>query len=105
MMHKITNDQMKNLILNELFKRKSDARRTAHNITVFLSDCPKATVRDALEFELQGRYCYEDDKKGVFHINNDYSTVNFECDDLEKAIDMAHEHLLQIADWYRALVK
>ncbi len=105
MAYKITNEQMRNVILNNLFKKASDAKRSAHNISLVFRDCPKMTARDALEFEIQGRYHYEDGKKYVFVINKDYSTTDFECDDLEKAIDLAHEYLLQKADWYKALVR
>lgn len=107
---KITNEQMTNTILKILFGTKSDAKRSYHNLVWCKehdkdpkSD-PRARMRQYLEFELQGRYHHEDDKRYVFTINKDYSTNDYECDNLDAAIDAASNWLYDHYEWYRNMV-
>ena len=110
MAKKITVEQMKNVIINNLFKTKRDANRTYKNLLWCRDNdknkpsTPKEQMRKYLEFELQSFYNYENNKKYVFTINKDYSTNDYECDDLELAIDMANETLFE-KDWYRNIAQ
>lgn len=111
MARKITNEQMKNLIMNILFSKKRDAQRNYHNLLWCRDNDknpaadPKVRLRKYLEFELSSYYHYEDNKKYVFTINKDYSTTDYECDDLKAAIDMANEHLYTNNEWYRNIIQ
>ena len=111
MARKITNEQMKNLIMNILFSKKRDAQRNYHNLLWCRDNDknpaadPKLRLRKYLEFELQSYYHHEDGKKYVFTINKDYSTNDYECDDLDAAIDLANEHLYTNHEWYRNIIQ
>ena len=111
MARKITNEQMKNVIINILFGTKRDANRSYKNLLWCRdndknpSTDPKERLRKYLEFELQSYYHYDNGKKYVFTINKDYSTNDYECDDLEVAIDMANNNLFEQVSWYRDIIK
>lgn len=111
MARKITNEQMRNLIVNTFLRTQRDANRFYRNL-LFCRDNdknpatdPKLRLRKYLEFELQSYYHYEDNKKYIFTINKDYTTNDYECDDLEAAIDMANEHLYTNCEWYRNIIQ
>lgn len=111
MARKITNEQMRNLIVNIFTSKQRDINRFYQNL-LFCRDNdknpaadPKARLRNYLEFNLQSYYSYEGDKKYVFTINKDYSTNDYECDDLDAAIDLANEHLYTNCEWYRNIIQ
>lgn len=111
MAKKITNEQMKNLILNTFLKTQRDANRF-YSALLFCRDNdknpdaePEKRMRKYLEFELQSYYHYVDDKIYVFTINKDYITNDYECDNLDEAIDMANNYLYTNKDWYRDIIK
>ena len=110
MARKITNEQMKNVILNTFLKKQRDLNRF-YKALLWCRDNdknpssnPKERMRKYLEFELQSYYHYDNGKKYVFTINKDYSTNDYECDNLDAAIDMANDFLFE-REWYNSIAQ
>ncbi len=109
MVHTITNEQMKNLMLNILFKGKRNIKRTYNNILWFIGK--KTTVseqdlKDALDFELQGyTKTGENGENIIFFINKDYTTVDFDATNYKEGIELVHQYLMEKSNWYKTLLK
>lgn len=110
MARKITNEQMKNLMLNTLLSTKRDVKRTYNNILWCIKNFCKdghvteEDLKKALDFELQGRTRTGDDgEKIIFWINKDYSTTDFNADNYNEGIELVHQYMMN-KEWYRSLI-
>ena len=110
MARKITDEQMKNLILNILLSTKKDVKRTYNNIVWFTENFCKdghvteEDLKKALDFELQGRTRTTDDgEKIIFWINKDYSTTDFNAENYKEGVELAHQWMMG-REWYKSLI-
>lgn len=109
MVRKITDEQMRNLMGNLLFKNKRDLKRTYKNILWFIDnhkgDVTEKVLKDALNFELSSYTTTEEGEKVIFSINKDYTQNFYSAENYAAGLELLHQQLMQIASWYKALVK
>ena len=108
MAKKLTNEEMKNLLGNILFRTKKDARRNYHNLQVIIQDKEKVTeetLKNALDFELNSyQRRNENNEKVIFFINKDYSTTEYDLSNYEVGLELLHQSLMNCS-WYKDLLR
>ena len=109
MARKLTDEQMKNLMLNALFSTKRDAKRTYKNILWFIDNhkgnVTEEDLKNALDFELQSYTKVNDaGEKVIFWINKDYSTTDYSAENYQQGLELAHQYMMN-KDWYKSLIK
>ena len=109
MARKITDEQMRNLMGNLLFKKKSDCNRTYKNILWFIDNhkgnVTEEVLKDALNFELSAYTTTEEGEKVIFSINKDYTQNFYNADNYNQGLELLHQQLMERANWYKSLIK
>ena len=113
MAREITAEQTRNLMSKLLFGTKRDANRTYNNLVWFIQESKKhgkevneELLKDGLAFELSSYTKINDDgEKVIFWINKDYSTTDFDAKNFDAGVELLHQHLMEVANWYKDLIK